>query len=280
MSTSIECNNCKEVVEVTATSITLPFFCETCEAAAFQDAIKPVVPAKHPPFVRSSQTAQAEADFPLNDEDATVENTTLLIEDLEEQLTLTKQISAAQQEYIESMEKTAESAKALIDEQAGRISEFAAARQKDAESYTDLAEKEYEARTLNEKLQQDISEVIGRKDRLQAGVTSFTLKVLGLASEWDAKQAELEQDVTNAEEQVAVLENKLTILKQISQNNARIAELTQEALDQANQEIAAGKREVKAWQERFRSKVQEYYTLYWSNQSLKNRGFFARVFNR
>ncbi len=33
MSTSIECTTCHEVVEVTATSVTLPFVCEVCEAA-------------------------------------------------------------------------------------------------------------------------------------------------------------------------------------------------------------------------------------------------------
>jgi len=249
MSTSIECNNCKEVVEVTATSITLPFFCETCEAAAFQDAIKPASVAG---VIRSSQTAQAEADFPLNDDDATVENTTLLIEDLEEQLTLTKQISAAQQEYIESMEKTAESAKALIDEQADRISEFATARQKDAESYTDLAEKEYEARTLNERLQQDLSDVIGRKDQLRAGVNRFTLKMLGLADEWDAEKAELTERNDWQKGQIELLTNSLVQTK----------------------------RELSNVKEAYMNKVKEYYTLYWSNQALKTRGFFARVFNR
>lgn len=78
MSTSIECTNCKEVVEVTGNTVTLPFVCEDCEAAAeFQETIVPSATVK----ITGWETPPA-----LDEEDATVENTTLLIADLEEQV--------------------------------------------------------------------------------------------------------------------------------------------------------------------------------------------------
>jgi DNA-directed RNA polymerase subunit M/transcription elongation factor TFIIS len=71
--TRIECSNCNEVVEVTADILSLPFVCQDCaQEAVFQEAMKPA----------SSQTPAPES----NHDGATVENTTLLIADLEEQV--------------------------------------------------------------------------------------------------------------------------------------------------------------------------------------------------
>lgn len=92
-STVIECSLCHNVVEITGRRIEMPFVCPPCEREAeMYDAMAPKV---------TSQTVQAHGDYPYTAEDyaamqkplptlehdtATIENTTLLIADLEEQV--------------------------------------------------------------------------------------------------------------------------------------------------------------------------------------------------
>lgn len=108
----IECMNCGDIVELTGDSVTLPFVCKECtEAKEFQEKISPTLKdfSENPTLVSALEKAgyrlvpldQQLADFvpegpvqmdgpvpPAEEEHsgATVENTTLLIEDLEKQL--------------------------------------------------------------------------------------------------------------------------------------------------------------------------------------------------
>ena len=108
MSIRIECSTCGDMIEVTASTVTLPFVCLKCEenmnsfTQAFDaDTVKSVVTILKNPAIqeqlanRGLEVDQAEVDkfyeamkpkSELTDEYASVENTTLLIEDLEKQL--------------------------------------------------------------------------------------------------------------------------------------------------------------------------------------------------
>jgi hypothetical protein len=80
--TLVICSECSEAVEVTSSSLTLPFVCDDCaKAEKFQDDIAPACV--------QSQTIPVE--FPEPSHEATVENTTLLIEDLELQVSTSKE---------------------------------------------------------------------------------------------------------------------------------------------------------------------------------------------
>jgi hypothetical protein len=89
--TNIECTKCGDVVEVTADTVVLPFVCMSCEdaIAKFTQEFVPPAPvtdeqaevaAFYEKMAPESETTEPEEEF------ATVENTTLLIADLEEQL--------------------------------------------------------------------------------------------------------------------------------------------------------------------------------------------------
>lgn len=82
--TQIICTKCHEVLELTADSVQLPFICSECIAAAeFQNLISP------DPMPISRPVTLAVVDE-LDHESATVEATTLLIADLEQQVKQTK----------------------------------------------------------------------------------------------------------------------------------------------------------------------------------------------
>lgn len=83
--TRLECTECHDLLEVTAKSVELPFVCDSC-VTEFNEKIASIM---GPLVTCSYETPPEYADcVPLPDacETATVEATTLLIEDLEEQL--------------------------------------------------------------------------------------------------------------------------------------------------------------------------------------------------
>lgn len=90
--TRLECTKCGDVIEVTATSIVLPFVCMSCEQKT-QEFEAEVEEAEVKDFydkMTPDTTPVAEPADELSEEFATVENTTLLIEDLEQQLVAVK----------------------------------------------------------------------------------------------------------------------------------------------------------------------------------------------
>ena len=79
--TRIECSKCSDIVETTATSMTFPFTCDAClEAQKFVEVIAPKAEPKETPDLARTLVEED------NHDTATVENTTLLIADLEQQL--------------------------------------------------------------------------------------------------------------------------------------------------------------------------------------------------
>jgi ribonuclease HIII len=115
--TKIECSTCGDMIEVTASTVTLPFICLKCEenmnsfTQAFDaDTVKSVMTILKNPAIQEQlaneglEVDQAEVDkfyeamkpkAELTDEYASVENTTLLIEDLEKQLADAKRATVA-----------------------------------------------------------------------------------------------------------------------------------------------------------------------------------------
>lgn len=94
--TKLECRQCGDMIEVTASTVVLPFTCMKCEAA--QDEFAGQVYEDMAP--KSSLESMAGTPLPadpngpldLSGEFATVDNTTTLIADLEEQLAQTKAV--------------------------------------------------------------------------------------------------------------------------------------------------------------------------------------------
>lgn len=82
----IICDKCGDSVDTTAKSVSLPFECENCQETAqkYEDMAPSSLPrTAKGNFLSAMRSPEAE---PLTDEFATVENTTLLIMDLEEQV--------------------------------------------------------------------------------------------------------------------------------------------------------------------------------------------------
>ena len=260
MSTRIECTKCNDVVDLEASSITLPFICESCETIEFQEAIKPAVPA--PANV-------GQQDHGLDESSATIENTTLLIEDLEKQVSLLQDSLDSSNKLIADMSAQLNEDAATLGERDREIKDLQGARDSGWTLFDEAQKRYLTANHLNERLQQDMSELISRLDKLRRqnaelglknfaqsqGVAKFAGQMFTLAGEWDAKEAELTEDVTNAEQQVALLERKLEFEKE---NTVR-AELQRDFY----------KRKASYFQERFRDLVE-----------LENCGFWARVFNK
>jgi DNA-directed RNA polymerase subunit M/transcription elongation factor TFIIS len=84
MTTVIECSECHDLVDVTADTISLPFVCLSCDnvAKAEEQFTKQEYVDMAPSVKATASTVTAEP----TEEFATVENTTLLIEDLEAQV--------------------------------------------------------------------------------------------------------------------------------------------------------------------------------------------------
>lgn len=159
--TNIECTKCGDVIEVTATSVVLPFICNPCsqveeeeegvvEAPWSKDRVETVATAyRTDAFYRDEALANQEE---LSDDTASSDNTIQLVTDLEKQL----------QEKNETIATLGEElANAL-----GKVDTAA------------------EIHSLNERLQMDIATVIDRlhetredRDRLLAGLQNLRRKV-------------------------------------------------------------------------------------------------------
>lgn len=93
MSTNIECSKCGDTVAVESRSVTLPFTCVACEAAIEKFTQEVEAPAQRLTeeqievaqfYKKMAPASQPEPE--LTEEFASVENTTLLIADLEKQI--------------------------------------------------------------------------------------------------------------------------------------------------------------------------------------------------
>ena len=93
MSTNIECSKCGDTVAVESRSVTLPFTCVACEAAIEKFTQEVEAPAQRLTeeqievaqfYEKMAPASQPEPE--LTEEFASVENTTLLIADLEKQI--------------------------------------------------------------------------------------------------------------------------------------------------------------------------------------------------
>ena len=186
--TRIECSNCGNVKELTAKVIVLPYTCTECEEAAeFQEAIQP---ASFTPYDGTGPTCADPAG--LNEDDATVENTTLLIADLEQQLAEAKEFEEARTEYIVGLESTQVQANQIIADltdqfniRQDRLKEASARIAALTQESSDRYKSAYEANALNQRLQQDLSDIMSRlktvreerdalaKQNVELGVRSF-----------------------------------------------------------------------------------------------------------
>jgi hypothetical protein len=84
ITTVIECTECHDLVDIAADSVSLPFVCPSCDNVA--KAEEQFTKQKYVDMAPSSVKATASTVTEPTEEFATVENTTLLIEDLESQV--------------------------------------------------------------------------------------------------------------------------------------------------------------------------------------------------
>jgi hypothetical protein len=109
--TNIECTQCGDAVAVESRTVTLPFVCMQCEAAVEDfDATTQQYEDMAPVSRFDEDTAEIDSAYEdpsvtdnlsdLSDEFASVENTTLLIEDLEKQIANLQEKNDAQQRII------------------------------------------------------------------------------------------------------------------------------------------------------------------------------------
>jgi hypothetical protein len=245
MSTNIECTECHDTICMETRSVELPFVCNDCELRA---AMAPIKPARVASFVtngRHEEIDLAPEHAGLDEADATVENTTLLIEDLEEQVAAQKVLNDQANMLIEDMSKQLTEDAAVIGDNDRLIHGLEIGIEElnktivfESDRYTALYKMYHDANALNERLERDISAVIDRKNAGHEATTRFAEGMYILADEWDAEKADLEEQLKRAEDKL-VIEKKEHAYK-----------------------------------------TKEYYTLYYSNERLRERGFFARLFNR
>jgi len=294
MSTKIECTNCTDVVEVEARNVELPYVCNDCELRAAMAPIKParLQAFKEPAFVVrgatydvggqliSPQTAgEIREHEGLDDSSATVENTTLLIEDLEQQVTAATDGLKTANELISDMSAQLQEDAAVLGERDSRIASL-------EEGYA----KYQEAHRLNERLQQDIGDVISKLDNVRSQRNVFAIKnveleakafqqrehvarfagqMFDLAGEWDKQQAELESEVEfqtgKAQRNYAALEGTWAEIRDYKSQ----IEVLVNRVSLANTSKDFYKRQAQYFRERAHDLV-----------ALTNRGFFARVFNK
>jgi hypothetical protein len=293
MSTFIECNNCGEVKDVEAKSVTLPYFCGECVAAdQFQKDITPkagevaIKRLDEYPTLTELVTKEELRSSYMDDDNATVENTTLLIQDLEAQILDQKELNNKANELLTDMSNQLAEDAAELGERDRRIAA-------DSELLADISTQKCEAVALNERLQQDMSTLIDKLNherdevtRLRnlattMGIKGFTEnqhfvrffgRMFDLAGEWDAERADLVQ-------QLEVAGNKLSVEKMVSENSTRIARMTSEALAQANEElkqITADRDYLRKRRDHWRSAATE---LNRDNRQLLKRGLIARIRN-
>lgn len=119
--TTLICSTCSDPIEVTATSVVLPFVCLKCEESIkdFEKMLDDSETDKTVEEFYDAMTPASESDAGLlepgtktevaSPEDfATVENTTLLIQDLEKQLATARELAADRLKEIEYVEETHE----------------------------------------------------------------------------------------------------------------------------------------------------------------------------
>lgn len=150
MNGEIVCSKCDEVIEVTADSVTLPFVCETCvEAQEFLNKIAPKPEPQHLP----QEHAHYDGDPGDEHDGATVENTTLLIADLEQQVSALQESNAQSDRLIADLKVQLEGAEDRLD--AAQAVIITQAREKARLAYA------------NEELQQNMDTLFGRIESLR-----------------------------------------------------------------------------------------------------------------
>lgn len=129
---TVLCSECKDPLELAGRSVTIPYVCDECkEAAELRDAMAPAI--------KSYDEFPNLIDVPEPSHEATIENTTLLIEDLEEQVRRGLDQIKQDTELLSDMDKR----------------------------NTELAIHNSDLHRLNERLQMDMSELISRLYKLR-----------------------------------------------------------------------------------------------------------------
>lgn len=283
MSTKVECTVCNEVLEVTANTIVLPFVCSDCELRA---AMAPIAKVKIPaieikPYTDFQTATELVADehAGLDESQASVENTTLLIEDLELQVSEQKKLNDAANTLIADMS-------AQLNEDA---SELGTRDQRIAALESQLskvAASEYDKHMLNEKLQQKMSILFDRISALRNGITKMAYKSLlkdVAIAKYVGENFQLAED---ADKEIRDLKNKLVLAEIGSDNVNRIRQMQAEVIVGQEQELkgksillADAYERLKHVRERRDWWRSEAVELNRTNKSLRKRGLLSRIRN-
>jgi endogenous inhibitor of DNA gyrase (YacG/DUF329 family) len=123
MLATVICSKCGDAVDVTSRSVVLPFTCESCEEAIGKFASnveEEETKQKYEDMAPSNVPCTAgllEPGSEMSEPDgATVENTTLLIEDLEKQVVDAKQLAADRLKEIEACDRIVQSYRKLAND--------------------------------------------------------------------------------------------------------------------------------------------------------------------
>lgn len=255
MSTNIECTNCHDVVELTADSIMLPFICDGCENDAEQyEKMAPAVTIKsYDEFPNLITEPLVEPSH-----DATVENTTLLIADLEQQVAMS--------------DKALNDANVLIADMSAQLQDDAANIGERDRRLTEVLSENSKLNTMNERLMMDISTVIDRKNALalqneRLGVAAFKQNVAYATFIDESFQiaADADKAVTQSQGEAKYWEEKF---RQSSAESESWRKATGDMLGQRDR--------IREMYKDARGVISE---LRVQLTSLKRRGFLNRVFN-
>lgn len=251
MNTNIECTNCREVSEVTANSIMLPFVCSGCENDAEQyEKMAPGVQiksyAEFPNLITEPpcQTVGGQYGQEEPSHDATVENTTLLIADLEEQVTFATEALAKSTELVNELSAELQDTVSVVSERDRRLSEV-------------LGENS-RLNTLNNKLMMNLTTAIDKITRLESDQNDALRAVGNYVQESLQIADDADKAVRGYKNQIALLHAEVTSWKKATST-------------------------VMAERTRLREKVQTYQR--WMSElrvditTLRRRGLLARIRN-
>jgi chromosome segregation ATPase len=243
MSTHIECNDCGKVLDVEARFIELPFFCPDCEEKDVDRS--------------GSGYSEGPSDqqVTLDEESATIENTTLLIADLEQQ--------------VAASEKLVDTANELIADMSTQLKE-------DTEELgirdRRIAELEKISGGLNAEIGRVLNKVIG-----------FATEMSNLAFDWDDERAYLLKSIDD------IHTNKNATIDELQQTIARqklrIASAEYDAREAEKKVAEYGPRfrSITEHRDRLRESLTDRHRIILGLKQevryLYNRGLLARIRN-
>lgn len=283
MSTKVECTVCNEVLEVTANTIVLPFVCSDCELRA---AMAPIAKVKIPaieikPYTDFQTLTELVADehAGLDESQASVENTTLLIEDLELQVSEQKKLNDAANTLIADMSAQLNEDASELGTRDQRIAALEAQLSK-------VADAEYTTHMLNEKLQRDMSVLLDRVAALRNGLEKQGIKAFRehvAIAQYVGNMFKLAFD---ADKEIVGLKNKLVLSEIAGDNVNRIRQMQAEVIVGQEQELkgksillADAYERLKHVRERRDWWRSEAVELSRTNKSLRKRGLISRIRN-